>query len=236
MDESKRYKLGIEFVINTKQLDELSSAVSKVTDAINAKLNSVGKDFEENFSKDVEKVAKDTAKAIEKLDNATTKAAEKQKQLTGRTINLSSSFDKLNESALKSEKGFEKGTLIWARFNEETEQLTQSIKLVDGSIVKIKGQFDALNGKLEDVRQTTQKTHRDLKSSAISWTEAIRIAITRTIQWAVAMTGVYGTIRQIRNAIAIFAEVESGISVLKRVTTDVNANLSTWKIGRSGLV
>lgn len=90
-------------------------------------------------------------------------------------------------------------------------------------------QIRSLN-KAEEASKGAGAALRAVGKDANSWTHEIGIALKRTVEWAGAMTLLYGTLRQIQQGIQFIKELNKEMVAIQTVTGTTNAEISTMSL------
>ena len=161
-----------------KQLDKISRAVDEVQKKLSGLSIPRGKQ-------------NDFVTIAGQIDGITKKTEELNEVV--KKIDINAPFVKSLGKVTQTKQGI-------SNLGEEWTKITQLVRTSSGEMVKLSYHVKTATGEFTKPIYELTSGLQDSKRATISWSEAINIALTRTVQWFISMTAFYGTLKMVRSA------------------------------------
>ena len=138
------------------------------------------------------------------IDGITKKTEELNEVV--KKIDINAPFVKSLGKVMQTKQGI-------SSLGEEWTKITQLVRTSSGEMVKLSYHVKTATGEFTKPIYELTSGLQDFKS----WSEAINIALTRTVQWFISMTAFYGTLKMVRSAFKDMMSMEAETANIMKV-------------------
>jgi TP901 family phage tail tape measure protein len=190
--------LGIGLQFNTTTLNQLNQILSTVQNAQN-KVNGISNNFNQ------------VSQSIQKTQQVTQQLNQSMNQIAQRVDNIRNSGQKLQN--------------VQENLTKSGKTIVETYKHLDGTLTKIRTQYDQQN----NIVNQSVRTHQGLKGALHNIGSTIVHNTKKMLEWAASGTLIYGTMRLIQNAFTTMSNMEVASVNIAKVLPNPN-NLSMQEL------